>query len=56
VLHIVKGIRKAGPAWALWTFVIERYCGRMARCVTSRQHPYAVMNRRLAEWAHLEAI
>ncbi|KZT34846.1 hypothetical protein SISSUDRAFT_975750, partial [Sistotremastrum suecicum HHB10207 ss-3] len=56
VLHVPKGIRRAGPVWTLWTFVIERYCGRMARAVTSRQHPYAVMNRRLSELAQLQAL
>lgn len=56
VLHIVKGIRKAAPVWALWTFIVERYCGRLAKAVTSRQHPYAVMNRHILETAHLQAI
>ncbi|KZT34291.1 hypothetical protein SISSUDRAFT_955500, partial [Sistotremastrum suecicum HHB10207 ss-3] len=53
VLHIAPGIRKAAPVWALWTFIVERFCGRLAKAVTSRQHPYSVMNRHVLELAQL---
>lgn len=30
-----------GPAWAYWAFPMERYCGRLQRCIRSRRFPFA---------------
>jgi hypothetical protein len=57
LLHIADGIAAAGPVWATWAFVMERYCGFVKRrAVRSRSHPYASINRRILEMAQLNVI
>ena len=57
LLHIADGIEAAGPVWATWAFVMERYCGFVKRrAVRSRAHPYASINRRILEMAQLNVI
>ena len=57
LLHIADGIEAAGPVWATWAFVMERYCGFIKRrAVRSRAHPYASINRRILEMAQLNVI
>jgi len=57
LLHIADGIKAAGPVWATWAFVMERYCGFIKRrAVRSRAHPYASINRRIVEMAQLNVI
>jgi hypothetical protein len=57
LLHIADGIAAAGPVWATWAFVMERYCGFVKRrAVRSRAHPYASINRRILEMAQLNVI
>lgn len=54
LLHIADGIAAAGPVWATWAFVMERYCGFVKRrAVRSRAHPYASIDRRILEIAQL---
>jgi hypothetical protein len=56
LLHIADGIAAAGPVWATWAFVMERYCGYVKRrAVRSRAHPYASIDRRILETAQLNA-
>lgn len=57
LLHIADGIAAAGPVWATWAFVMERYCGFVKRrAVRSRTHPYASIDRHLLEMAQLNVI
>jgi len=57
LLHITDGIAAAGPVWATWAFVMERYCGFVKRrAVWSRAHPYASIDRRILEMAQLNVI
>lgn len=56
LLHIVHGIKDAGPVGCYWVFVMERFCGRLQRYVSSRLHPYATLDRRVLELAQLHAI
>lgn len=57
LLHIADGIAAAGPVWATWAFVMERYCGFVKRrAVRSRAHPYASIDRRILEVAQLNVI
>ena len=55
LLHIADGIEAAGPVWATWAFVMERYCGYIKRsAVRSRKHPLASIDNRILEVAQLE--
>ncbi|KAJ3001434.1 hypothetical protein NUW54_g6423 [Trametes sanguinea] len=40
LLHIVHGIRYAGPIWVYWAFVMERFCGRLLPAIKSRRFPW----------------
>jgi hypothetical protein len=57
LLHIADGVEAAGPVWATWAFVMERYCGFVKRrAVRSRAHPYASVDRRILEMAQMNVI
>ena len=57
LLHIADGIEAAGPVWATWAFVMERYCGFVKRrAVRSQAHPYASIDRRILETAQLHLV
>lgn len=55
-LHIPDMIRRSGPVWAYWTWVMERFCGLLGQAVTSRKHPYASLYRRIRELQTLHAV
>jgi hypothetical protein len=38
LLHIADGIEAMGPVWAYWAFPMERFCGKLLRCI--RHHPF----------------
>ena len=47
LLHVPLDIRRTGPAWVNWVFVMERYCGTLVSAVKSRSKPYAALSNRL---------
>jgi hypothetical protein len=54
LLHIADGIEAAGPVWAYWSFVMERYCGFLKRNgVRSQRKPYTSLNNRIRHVAQL---
>ena len=54
LLHIADGIEACGPVWAYCAFPMERYCARLQRAViNSRRHPYATLDKFIAEEAML---
>lgn len=55
-LHVVDYMELSGPVWVFWCFVMERYCGRLLRSVSSRKHPFASVVRRILELGALAAI
>ncbi|KAI0629766.1 hypothetical protein C8Q77DRAFT_1065046 [Trametes polyzona] len=58
LLHIPDDILNAGPAWATWTFFMERFCGHLKHSLRSRSHPWAHLDRRatnIAHFAHVRA-
>lgn len=55
-LHIPDMIRRSGPVWGYWTWVMEWFCGLLSRAVTSRKHPYASLNRWIREIQTLHAV
>ncbi|KAG9018790.1 hypothetical protein FRB90_009638 [Tulasnella sp. 427] len=55
-LHVPDIIEHSGPMWAYWCWVMERFCGRLSRAVSSRKWPYASLNRRILEIGTLHSI
>ncbi|KZT51681.1 hypothetical protein CALCODRAFT_487736, partial [Calocera cornea HHB12733] len=56
VLHVADCIESAGPVWAYWAFGMERFCGKLQRCITGRRNPYLGIDRFLlhrAQWQQL---
>ena len=54
LLHVADGIEAAGPVWAYWAFVMERFCGFSKRDgVRSRKNPYASLDARVRHIAQL---
>ncbi|KAF7314658.1 hypothetical protein MKEN_00939600 [Mycena kentingensis (nom. inval.)] len=53
MLHIVDDILFCGPCWMTWTFFVERYCGFLKRGLTNKRFPWANMNQRVLNFAHL---
>ncbi|KIO23575.1 hypothetical protein M407DRAFT_47359, partial [Tulasnella calospora MUT 4182] len=43
-IHIPDIIEKSGPLWAYWSWVMERFCGRLSRTISSRKWPYSSLN------------
>lgn len=48
-LHLVDIIEESGPLWSYWCWIMERFCGRLSRAISSRKHPYASLDRRILE-------
>ncbi|KAG8971497.1 hypothetical protein FRB90_010486, partial [Tulasnella sp. 427] len=55
-LHVPDMIRRSGPVWSYWTWVMERFCGLLSRAITSRKYPYASLYRRIREIQTLHAV
>ncbi|EIW62612.1 uncharacterized protein TRAVEDRAFT_115107 [Trametes versicolor FP-101664 SS1] len=56
LLHIADSITQAGPVWAAWAFIMERYCGALQPAIRSRRYPYSSMNRYVLDHARLTQI
>lgn len=41
MIHLASDTRHAGPLSRIWEYVTERFMGRIARSVTSRQYPFS---------------
>ena len=56
LLHIAGGIEMMGPVWAYWAFPMERFCGKLLRCIKSRRHPFANIDSYITAVAQLDQI
>ena len=56
LLHVADDIKNAGPVWATWTFVMERYAGSLLPAVKSRLNPYGSLAQRVKRLAQLQHI
>jgi len=56
LLHIVWGIRVAGPVWTYWAYPMERHCNTLLLSIKSRCHPYASINSFVTATAQLDQI
>ncbi|KAG8994297.1 hypothetical protein FRB90_000459 [Tulasnella sp. 427] len=56
VLHIPEDIRRSGPLWTAWAFIMERICSLTVRAVKSRLNPFGSLNqyfKRVAQLTHI---
>lgn len=53
-LHLVDLMEKSGPLIFYWCFVMERFCGRLSRAITSCRFPYPSLDRRVVEHQSLQ--
>lgn len=56
LLHIADGIEAMGPVWAYWAFLMERFCGKLLRCIKSRRHPFANIDSYIMAVGQLDQI
>lgn len=56
LLHVPDNISEAGPIWATWSFVVERYAGSLLPAVKSRLNPYGALAHRVKRLAQLNHI
>lgn len=49
-------MERTGPLWAYWCWIMERFCSRLLRSVSSRKLPHASLNRRVLEIGTITAI
>jgi hypothetical protein len=56
LLHIAGGIEAMGPVWAYWAFPMERFCGKLLRCIKSRRRPFANIDSYITAVAQLDQI
>lgn len=45
-----------GPVWTYWAFPMERFCGKLLRCIKSRRHPFANIDSYVTAVAQLDQI
>ncbi|KAJ7118905.1 hypothetical protein C8R44DRAFT_624982, partial [Mycena epipterygia] len=56
LLHIADNIRRLGPMWCFWAFVMERFCGSLVPAVKSRKYPFTSLAHRIRDVAQLSQI
>ena len=56
LLHLVDDIKRTGPVWVNWSFVMERFCGLLLPAIKSKRKPYACLNKRLLQVSQLAQI
>ena len=56
LLHLVDDIKKTGPVWVNWWFVMERFCGLLLPAIKSKRKPYASLNKRVLQVSQLAHI
>jgi len=55
-LHVAKDLHMCGPAWAHWTFYVERYCLFLKTGLRSRRHPWSGLSRVVLFTAYLSQL
>ncbi|KEP46533.1 transposase family Tnp2 protein, partial [Rhizoctonia solani 123E] len=56
LLHMPYYIRKTGPLWASWAFVMERFCGHLLPAVKNRIRPYEHLDNYVQRRAQMQAV
>ncbi|QRW11382.1 Transposase family Tnp2 protein [Ceratobasidium sp. AG-Ba] len=56
LLHMPYYIRKTGPLWASWAFVMERFCGHLLPAVKNRFQPYRHLDNAVLRRAQMQVV
>jgi hypothetical protein len=57
LLHLPDYIRRAGPLWASWAFVMERFCGHLlVPAVKNRIRPYENLDNYVQQCAQMQIV
>ncbi|CCO35814.1 hypothetical protein BN14_09934 [Rhizoctonia solani AG-1 IB] len=56
LLHMPHTIRKAGPLWTSWAFVMERFCGHLLPAVKNRTRPYEHLDNYVQRRAQMQVV
>ena len=56
LVHIAKSTRHCGPLSRIWEFVTERFMGKVARHVTSRQYPFSQIAETIKKGEQLKIV
>ncbi|CAE7227515.1 unnamed protein product, partial [Rhizoctonia solani] len=56
LLHMPHTIRKAGPLWTSWAFVMERFCGFLLPAVKNRTRPYEHLDNFVQRRAQMQIV
>jgi len=55
LLHIPEYIRRTGPLWTSWAFVMERFCGHLlVPAVKNRTRPYENLDNYIQRRAQMQ--
>lgn len=56
LIHLAGTTRHAGPLSRIWEYVTERFMGKIARNVTSRQYPFSQIAESVKKQEQLKTI
>ncbi|KAB5593712.1 Dynein heavy chain, cytoplasmic [Ceratobasidium theobromae] len=56
LLHMPFYLRRTGPLWASWAFVMERFCGHLLPAVKNRTRPYEHLNNYVQRRAQMQVV
>ncbi|KAH6903787.1 hypothetical protein BKA70DRAFT_1299413 [Coprinopsis sp. MPI-PUGE-AT-0042] len=56
LLHIADCIDEMGPVWCYWAFPMERFCGKLGRCIKSRRYPFANLDSYLTAYTQIQEV
>lgn len=49
-------IRRTGPLWASWAFIMERFCGHLLPAVKNRVRPYEHLDNYVQRRAQMQIV
>ncbi|KAG9079645.1 hypothetical protein FRC06_007605, partial [Ceratobasidium sp. 370] len=56
LLHIPYYLRRTGPLWASWAFIMERFCGSLLPAVKNRVRPYEHLDNYVQRRAQMQIV
>lgn len=56
LLHLTYYIRRTGPLWASWAFVMERFCGHLLPAVKNPVRPYEHLDNYVQSRAQMQVV
>ncbi|KAG8705736.1 hypothetical protein FRC08_001487 [Ceratobasidium sp. 394] len=56
LLHMPYYLRRTGPLWASWAFVMERFCGHLLPAIKNRVRPYEHLDNFVQRRAQMHVV